>query len=169
MSDKKSGLSWISLAGGRVTAAGAPGRGRLQQWAAQGATSVLTLQRTDEHRAELPAWCAEAGLNWQHLPLSGRRLERPTDRESIAQIPALLAEMAGRSLVVHCSAGLHRTGVCLYLLLRHSGASPAAALEQIAAARPLTAAELKKRTRKHGVLAERAEAFFLATGDPAGR
>lgn len=167
MSDAR--LHWVDLAGGRVTAAGAPGPGRLHQWAAQGATDVLTLQRADEHHPMLPAWCAAEGLGWGHLPLSGRSLQRASDRDALQRVATIGPTMAGRSLVVHCAAGLHRTGVCLYLLLRHDGASPEAAMARIAEARPLTAEELWKRTRKHGVLAERAEAIFQATAGPAGR
>ena len=54
---------------------------------------------------------------------------------------------------------MHRTGVVLYTLLRRAGASRDEALERIAAARPLTAHELTRRTKK-GVLLERAEALL---------
>ena len=155
--------TWVSLLRGQITAAGAPGRRTPARWSAAGVTDVVTLQRADEHADWLPDACAEVGMSWHHMPLSGRRLEGPSDRDTLAAIPTLLDLLRAdppRKLVVHCSAGLHRTGVCLYLLHRHAGLSPEATLASIAAARPLTAAELTRSTRRHGVLQDRAEALY---------
>ena len=152
--------TWVSLERGRITASGAPGRRKLDAWAAAGVTDVVTLQRADEHAAWLPEACRKAGLTWHHLPLSGRRLERATDRDTLAAIPGLLDVLRAdppRTVVVHCSAGLHRTGVCLYVLLRSAGQSEEQAVATIAAARPLTAEELC-RVGKSGSLKEKAEA-----------
>jgi hypothetical protein len=168
MANPKVASAWVSVGAGRITASGAPGRAKLARWAAAesegmtGATDIVTLQRSDEHAPWLPSACAELGLGWHHLPLSGRRLERPEDRASLARVPELLEILRSspaRSLVVHCSAGLHRTGVCLYILLRHSGLSEDDVISTIAAARPLTAEELC-RSGKHGSLSELAEALF---------
>jgi hypothetical protein len=154
--------AWVSVGNGRITASGAPGRARLSQWLAHGATDIVTLQRADEHAEWLPGACAELGLGWHHLPLSGRRLDRREDRASLARVPELLTILRSnqpRSLVVHCSAGLHRTGVCLYILLRHAGLSEDEAIATIALARPLTAEELRQ-IGKRGSLQSLAEALF---------
>ena len=161
---------WIPLLRGYVTATSAPRWARLSGWRARGVTDVVTLQRDHEMAVWIPETCEETGLRWHHLPLSGKRLAEPDDRRSLARLPQLLellrtpAPVSPRRLVLHCSAGLHRTGVCLYLLLRLSGMSPEAALEQLALARPLTARELQKRTRKTGVLVERTEALLEQPG-----
>jgi protein-tyrosine phosphatase len=168
MANPKAASAWVSVGTGRITASGAPGRAGLSRWAAEpsdgitGVTDVVTLQRADEHAPWLPSACAELGLGWHHLPLSGRRLDRRADRETLARVPELLELLRStpaRSLVVHCSAGLHRTGVCLYILLRHAGLSEDDVVSTIAAARPLTAEELC-RTGRHGALRELAEAQF---------
>ncbi len=154
--------TWVPIGGGRITAAGAPGRARIAQWVADGVTDVVTLQRADEHAPWLPGACAAAGLRWHHMPLSGRRLERAADAVTLAAIADLLAvlrEDPPRSMIVHCSAGLHRTGVCLYLLLRAAGRSVEEAVSDIAAARPLTAEELCRPGRT-GTLREIAEAIY---------
>jgi hypothetical protein len=164
----KAASTWVNVGTGRITAAGAPGRAGLSRWAAEsgdgitGATDIVTLQRSDEHAPWLPSACAELGLGWHHLPLSGRRLDRREDRETLARVPELLELLRStpaRSLVVHCSAGLHRTGVCLYVLLRHAGLSEDDVISTIAAVRPLTAEELC-RLGKRGSLRELAEAHF---------
>ncbi len=162
---------WIPLLAGFVTATSAPKRARLEDWAARGVTDVVTLQREHELAAWLRETCRETGLRWHHLPLSGKRLAEPGDRRALAQLPRLLEllraparEPAARRVVLHCSAGLHRTGVCLYLLLRLAGMSQESAVAKIELARPLTARELQKRTRKTGVLLERAEALLHGPG-----
>ena len=167
--------AWTDLLGGRVTAKGAPGRQGLTTWATEGATDVVTLQRSHEHGPWLAQACADAGMSWHHLPLSGRRLDQDADRVSLARVPELLELLRRnppRSVILHCSAGLHRTGICLYLLLRHAGFDPEAALVKLAAARPLTAKEVK-RQGKRGSLQAQAETLLapggivaLAAGEP---
>lgn len=156
---------WTDLLTGRVTASGAPGRKKIASWAAAGVTDVVTLQRSDEHAPWLPGACASAGLAWHHLPLSGRRLERAEDLESLARIPELLRVLEAdppRSVVVHCSAGLHRTGVCLYLLARHAGLEPDAAVAKVAQARALTAQELRRTSKRGDTLQAIAERTLAA-------
>ena len=64
-------------------------------------------------------------------------------REMIAAFERLDVELAaGGRVYVHCSAGLHRTGMFAHAFLRHRGLTSPEAVETIAALRPLTAAEL---------------------------
>lgn len=159
---------WVPLLNGRITAAGAPSRARLALWKSWGATDVLTLQRVEEMRAGLPDECEELGLRWHHYPLSGRRLERSEDKKTLAELPFILPLLQGeepRSLVAHCAAGLHRTGVALYLLMRQAGLSQEESLARIEQARPLTASELIRRTRKSGCLVDVIEGILNATVD----
>lgn len=154
------GSSWVPLRAGWIAATGGPSRARLAAWPGRGATDVLTLQRADEMQPWIPGLCQTHGLRFIHLPLSGRRMELAEDRESLARIPGLLALWdAPRRVVVHCSAGLHRTGAVCYLLCRLAGDDPDAALARIGASRPLTAEELRKSNRS-GVLAEQMEALL---------
>lgn len=146
---------WVPLRAGWITAVGAPSQQRLATWRAAGATDVLTLQRSGEYRPWLPEICREQGLCWRHLPLSGRRLDQPGDAESLARVSSLLPIWDEPCrVVVHCAAGLHRTGAICYLLLRHSGLERNEAIERLRLARALTADELCGRGRS-GVLADR--------------
>ncbi len=146
---------WVPLRAGWITAAGGPSRQRLGAWRSRGATDVLTLQRADEMQPWIPGLCQEHGLGWIHLPLSGRRMDQPGDRDSLARLPALLDVWAGpRRVVVHCSAGLHRTGGICYLLLRLAGLGRDEAVARVRLARALTAEELCRAARS-GVLIDR--------------
>lgn len=145
---------WVPLHVGWITAAGGPSRQRLSAWRGRGATDVLTLQRAGEMQPWIPELCQAHGLNWLHLPLSGRRMDQLGDAESLARLPALLAVWdEPRRVVVHCSAGLHRTGAICYLLLRLAGLERDDAIARLRLARALTAEELCRAARS-GVLVD---------------
>lgn len=155
---------WVPLRAGWITAAGGPSRQRLLSWRERGATDVLTLQRADEMQPWIPTLCQEQGLGWIHLPLSGRRMDQPGDARSLARLPALLEVWdQPRRVVVHCSAGLHRTGAICYLLLRMSGLARADAIARVRLARTLTAEELVRGARS-GVLVDRMDERLAGHG-----
>lgn len=160
-------MGWVPCLNGYLAAAGAPSPHRLKEWKAQGATDILTLQRLNEMRSNLAEDVRALGLNGWHRPLSGRRLEASTDRDSLSDLGPILEILKepGRGLVLHCSAGLHRTGLVFFLLLRSSGLSLEDAVSLIRESRPLTAEELLRRTRKNGVLLELAEDVFQSQKD----
>merc|ERR1712070_820590 len=95
------------------------------------------------------------GLQWLHLPLSGKRAvtdPQPSDMDAaslrrVAEVAALLQH--GESVVVHCAAGMHRTGVVCYLALRHVGQGEEEALASILASREITHAEVTKVCKHH--------------------
>lgn len=153
---------WVPLRAGWITAAGGPSRQRLTAWRGRGATDVLTLQRADEMQPWIPELCQAQGLGWIHLPLSGRRMDQPGDPGSLARLPALLDIWdQPRRVVVHCSAGLHRTGAICYLLLRLAGLGRDDAIIHIRLARTLTAEELCRGARS-GVLVDRMDERLAA-------
>lgn len=156
---------WVPLKAGLLTAAGAPSPKRLRGWADQNVTDVVTLQRADEMRSTLPQLCEKLALRWHHLPLSGKRLEAPEDLVVLAGIPALVQrlETPKTKMVVHCAAGMHRTGVCLYLMLRSAGAAPEESVRKVEQARALTGQELQ-RTMRSGRLVDLAETIHAQRG-----
>ena len=153
--------AWVEVGDGMITAAGAPSRAALALWSARWrATDVLTLQRGDEARASLADEAAAAGLAWHHAPLSGKRLDGVDDRAALASASARAAALLarGRRVVVHCSAGMHRTGLVVYGALRLAGRGRDDALAGLALARPITHAELTRVDhRDGGTLADVAE------------
>lgn len=152
---------WMTLGAHDIVASGAPGRRALDAWREAGVTDVITLQRADEMAPWLPEACAQRSLVWHHLPVSGKRLRAPEDRASLQRLVGLVEGLSSpRKIVVHCSAGLHRTGVALYLLHRAQGLSPDDALARIEAGRALTARELMRTPRRGERLADVAEALW---------
>jgi len=169
------GVVFVSVDAGRLAASAAPGPGAVKSWKECGASTVVTLLRDDE-----PAFnCAKdqiiaLGLRWLHLPLSGKKaITEPQqaragkatktkhDALSLSRVHEVTELLkAGESVVVHCAAGMHRTGVVCYLTLRRLNLSPKDALSIILKSRPITHEEITKSTSNHLPLCELAEGMM---------
>ena len=146
--------------------------GEIREWGESGCTAVVSLRREDEPAfSGIELQCKNHGLKFLHNPLSGKnvvaadRSERAEyDQTSMNRIPEVAALLAaGENVVIHCAAGMHRTGVVCYLVQRHAGVGAEETVENIRITRQVTYNELFKSTAKKPVtLAELAEAEFVA-------
>lgn len=132
-------LTWRSHQGGQLALGHKPGKRLRAQLEATGCTLVVSLLSEEESRAE-------GGPNRVRLPLSGAAPPGPERDEDVRSLfAAMTAELArGGKVFVHCSAGLHRTGMIAYAYFRHLGMSPEAATTAIRELRELTATELTR-------------------------
>lgn len=127
-------LTWRPLAGGYLALGHKPGRKLREQLEVQGCTLVVSLLS----ESESPASTSDRRLR---LPLAGADPPRP---ERTAEVVALFERMRaalgeGGRIYLHCSAGLHRTGMVANAFLRWLGYSADEALALITELRPLTA------------------------------
>jgi len=146
-------LQWVTVGNGRLAARGRPSREQLAALQKHhGATAVVTLLREDEGGcSEVKRRCDELGLRWKHAPFDGLKdicVDDPTP--DILRSLRTTSEVAdwlnsGESVIVHCAAGIHRTGVYLYLLLRSMGNDREATLEKIEQMRSVIHEELTIR------------------------
>jgi hypothetical protein len=128
-------MEWVQVSNGRVWARGRPG---LRLIAALPPCRVVTLLSEREGAPQLGELVRAAGLSWTWLPLgNGRPPEGGTRKQAIATVPSQAAYLRqGESLLIHCAAGLHRTGMITWALLRcpgHSTDEARALLERIRA------------------------------------
>lgn len=134
--------NFVPTGSGRLALGHRPKVRALADLKSSGCTHVLTLLSEREGAKSIGAAASSAGLAWVWFPLeNGDPLpaERDPDvRELFDRVERLLGE--GSSVLIHCSAGIHRTGMIAYALLRHLGLSKEAALEHLRALRDLTAA-----------------------------
>lgn len=136
------------VASGRLVLCGAPGKNDVQTWAKE-LNCVVTLLREDELRdrgLQFVASLPPLGVEWLHHPISGAALRGDGDRSAVMAAANAVVEQLrlGRTVAVHCSAGLHRTGIVAYMALRLLGFSLASAFELLGRVRWETRAELEK-------------------------
>jgi protein-tyrosine phosphatase len=128
-----------------------PKKTTVAAWPALGVTHVMTLLLEREGAREIGALVAAAGLAWIWCPLDGGNVNTKLEAVAAGLEASRAALAAGGRVVVHCSAGIHRTGMVGYALLRCAGLDAETARAKLRALRAVTA---------EGVGAER-----LAWGD----
>jgi predicted protein tyrosine phosphatase len=135
-------VSWVNVGAGRLALWHRPGRKSLPAIRDAGATHLVTLLAEREGGREVGAAATAAGLTSIWMPMDGA--EVPVGEARVA-LEAGLDELSrlldgGASLLIHCSAGIHRTGMVAYALLRLRGLSGDEALEAIGRSREHTRA-----------------------------
>ena len=127
-------LTWRPVAGGELAIGHKPGKKLRAELADQSCTLVVNLLSDAESKASE----GEARVRLRLATAT------PPGAERSAEILALFERMCtelerGGRVYLHCSAGLHRTGMITNAFLRHIGYSAEASLELIRELRPLTA------------------------------
>jgi protein-tyrosine phosphatase len=111
--------TWVAIGGGQLAIGHRPKKKDIRQLEA---THVLTLLSEREGALEIRAATEAAGLIWMWLPLSSGNPAEANEREARTMLKALRqALMGGAKVFVHCSAGIHRTGMITTALLRSLG------------------------------------------------
>lgn len=133
-------IIWTAVGAGWLALWHRPGRRHFGALLDAGVTHLVTLLSEREGAAGIGEQAESAGLRWVWLPLRGAKQPEAGARqaldESLSRLSSLLDQ--GNSLLIHCSAGIHRTGMVAYALLRLRGLSRDEALAAIEHARPHT-------------------------------
>jgi len=115
---------------------GLPGAPGLEEALAWGPGLVVTLMEGAElealGRGGIGAALAARGIPWLHRPIPDMGLPPP----GFDLAPVLARLGAGGAVLLHCRAGLGRTGMVAGLVLVGLGMAPAAAVRAVRAARP---------------------------------
>jgi hypothetical protein len=126
-------LHWERVGSGRVALFHRPKIRALPAWKAAGCDLVVTLLSEGEGAEALGAEIRSRNLEWFWLGLRTGRPPGVRDTVRIrAALPVISASLdEGRSIVIHCAAGMHRTGMIAYALLRWRGCGAEDALDTI--------------------------------------
>ena len=92
-----------------------------------GLSTLVTLQCEREHLQDLSSICKKTGVFWLNIPLEGanlpylkRKETKKLIRNGISEVLKIL-EKDNERILIHCAAGVHRTGVFGYSLFRMMG------------------------------------------------
>jgi hypothetical protein len=137
-------VALVDVGGGRLALTHRPKLVDFAKLRAAGATHLVTLLSEREGAPQLGDAAKAAGLAWIWIPLPNGE---PPGAERTAELVPRLDEVAaviraGGCAVVHCSAGIHRTGMIGNALLRRLGLAEDAARAKLAELREVTAKDV---------------------------
>jgi protein-tyrosine phosphatase len=108
-----------------------------------GCTCVITLQSESEQAQEITGFCRQLDLKHVWVPLQGANKKLLESNKTSTLLKSALTQAqdllsSGHHILVHCAAGIHRTGLFSYALLRISGYDESSTLETIKQVRLVT-------------------------------
>lgn len=130
----------FSLLNGSIMAGPRPNKKLLNEFVGI-VNVVVTLQWETEQPEQLGQVCESLGFQWIWVPIKAINWNVYIDEElktrlisSLQSVKSLLEE--GKNILIHCAAGIHRTGFFVYTLLRLSGFSESSVQDAILTIRP---------------------------------
>ncbi len=122
-----------------------PGRKSIARLTELRLTHCCTLLSEREGACSIEPICRKFGATWVWLPIQGGKLDILRNTNVTELVDTLLQAIADEPeprLYFHCSAGIHRTGYFVYLLLRLNGMTRKEALAELANLRVVTAEQV---------------------------
>ncbi len=145
-------IRWVEVGNGALALYHRPKGRDMAAFRKEGATHLVTLLSERENARKYGDAAKRHGITWVWLPMPNANY--PTDevherlRAALPELSRLLDE--GARIIIHCSAGIHRTGMVTYGLLRWKGYTPDEAMRIIRKTRKVTAKEMKAKRQKWG-------------------
>lgn len=129
---------------GRISLWHFPSQKQLMEIARDGCNCIVTLQAAteDPHIKLIQAACIQTGMEWIQLNF-WQNYYQHQGSEGHPAITRLIDQIcekvkAGQSVMLHCAAGIHRTGILIYGVLRRLGFESSATLNLIKTMRSAT-------------------------------
>jgi protein-tyrosine phosphatase len=136
---------YANLLNGQIAIGHKPGKKLpMSQLKSDGITTVVTLLNESEGATAIGQQAAQAGINWIWFPFSA---SLATSEDNVPEVIKLYQQLngllqTGGKIYIHCSAGIHRTGMIAYGLLRFLGYTKEDAFDMLTAMREVTAAQV---------------------------
>lgn len=139
--DWPAGIAPVPLGAGAVALTHRPKVKLLPALVSAGATHLVTLLSKREGALAVGSAAEAAGLHWIWVDLPNGQEPSPASRTGVVTALTTLAPLVtgGATAVIHCSAGIHRTGMFAYALLRTAGLDPDEATITLRRLRTITA------------------------------
>lgn len=138
-------INWVAAGKGALAIGHKPG-GKIsfEGMRNAGVTAVLTLLQGNEGALQIGDKVKKAGMEWIWFPFSAAQDNLLADTQRVFDLYQQLAALLEGSgqIYIHCSAGIHRTGMITYGLLRYLGMDNEAAAIMLRQLREVTAEQV---------------------------
>lgn len=147
-------LNWVKTGNGYIAIGHLPG-GRISFVSLKkaGTSVVLTLLQEHERARKIGEGLEKTGIKWIWFPFSASNPH--SGKRKIEEVLKLFEKTSqlletGNRIFIHCSAGIHRTGMITYGLLGYLGKTKDEAMGILKELRTVTALETGERRLKWG-------------------
>lgn len=136
----QSSIQWIPVLKGHLAIGHRPKVKTINNMKLMNVSHLFTLLSESEGGHQIGRLAHKAGLQWFWLPLPSAD---PPGRESFDQIVQIFDKIESAlqnnaRIYIHCSAGIHRTGMITYAFLRYIGIDRQQALNKLTSLRQET-------------------------------
>ncbi len=140
-------LRWLNILNGKISIRMRPGKILLKYLSEQNVTHILTLLSEKEGTLTYKELSESYGFQWLWFPM---HKAKPVSRDRNIELLSIFQNLQqilcnGGKIYIHCSAGLHRTGMITYAFLRFIGKSSMQAMEALKYLRPLAEKEFTQK------------------------
>jgi len=144
--------NFVKVGNGRIALYHRPREVDFPRLREMGCTHIVTLLKEKEHAEHYGDMAKKAGINWIWLPVPNGNYPEGEVHKSLIQAMPQLSQLLdeGCSLLIHCSAGIHRTGTVAYGLLRWRGIEGNEAMRIIGRIRKETTEGMLEKRRRWG-------------------
>lgn len=117
-----------------------------------GCTHIITLLKESEGAQRYGDMARAANIEWVWAPLPNGNFPEGEAHDRLIEVMPKLAQLLdnNNAILIHCSAGVHRTGLVAYALLRWRGIESEQAMQIIAQTRNETAEGMMEKRKRWG-------------------
>jgi hypothetical protein len=148
------GINWVKIEQGYIAIGHKPG-GKIsfKSLKESGTTVVLTLLQHHEGACKIGDQLKQMNIEWIWFPFSASNPY--SGKKKIGEVLNLFQKLyffleTGNKIYIHCSAGIHRTGMITYGLLRYIGKEKEEAIRILNEMRVVTALQAGENRLKWG-------------------
>jgi len=126
-------MDWVEIDKGFLSIGHRPSSKLIVDLKFQNTTHVLTLLSENEGGRKIDGMCKKANMDWLWFPMESANPPKEDKFNKIAELfnsMSLILKNNGR-IYIHCSAGIHRTGMISYGFLRFLGFDSRAAIDKL--------------------------------------
>lgn len=120
-------LQWGPILQSKMTMWQRPKRQHVKFLKDEGCSLIISVQSEKELVSEVGKDCSKFGIRWVNIPLDGANEAVLRGEESVTLLleglytAFKLLNNNQEKALLHCATGIHRTGVCTYILARVAG------------------------------------------------